>query len=199
MSRLENSCLEYEKGVRMQEIKYNQLSIVKVKPNNMGDTRTTGRIPTRSEFAEANGEHIDDVRRVMEQIAAEINWRGTVHDWTKTDYEAMFYKDFCEFLEPDALGVKVEDRKPFTDKDWYKLHIRKERHHLNANPPEDVNLIDILEMIADSVCAGRARNKLGAVYPFDISDELLREAFDNTVKLIKDRVEREDDDGYTNG
>lgn len=54
-------------------------------------------------------------------------------------------------------------------------------------------------MIADCVCAGRARSKFGAVYPIDISDEMLRNAFENTVKLIKDRVEREDDDGYTNG
>lgn len=180
----------------MKEIKYNQISIIKVKPNNMGDTRTAGRIPTRPEFRDANDEHINDVRRVMEQIAEEINWRGTVHDWTKTDYEAMFYKDFCEFLEPDALGVKVEDRIPFTDRDWYKLHIRKERHHLNANPPEDVNLIDILEMIVDCVCAGRARSKLGAVYPIEISDEMLRNAFENTVKLIKDHVEREERDEY---
>lgn len=178
----------------MTPVSYNNLATVYVKPNNLGDTRTAERIPSREEFHEANLSHVDDVRAIMEQIAAEITWRGTVHDWTKTDYEAMFCKDFTESLWPDALGVKIEDRKPFTDRDWYQMHIKKERHHLNANVPDDVNLFDVLEMIADSVAAGRARNKLGAVYRIDIPDYVLYNAFENTVKLIKDHVERPEDE-----
>lgn len=183
----------------MTPVSYNNLSTVYVKPNNLGDTRTAERIPSREEFHEANVSHVDDVRAIMEQIAAEINWRGTIHDWTKTDYEAMFYKDFCEFLEPDALGVKIEDRERFEDRDWYQMHIKKERHHLNSNVPDDVNLFDVLEMIADSVAAGRARNKLGAVYRIDIPDYVLYEAFENTVKLIKDHVERKERDENADG
>lgn len=53
--------------------------------------------------------------------------------------------------------------------------------------PEDVNLIDVLEMIVDCVMAGMART--GNVYPLDIKNEVLRKAFDNTVELLKRNVE----------
>ena len=56
--------------------------------------------------------------------------------------------------------------------------------------PQDVNLIDVLDMIADCVMAGMARS--GSVYPLEIPLDVLRRAFDNTVDLLKVHVEVHD-------
>ena len=77
----------------------------------------------------------------------------------------------------------------FTDGEWYPIHCKTERHHLNEHCPEDVNLIDVLEMICDCVCAGMARS--GGVYPISISDDVLRKAFANTVQMCINSVEME--------
>jgi hypothetical protein len=51
---------------------------------------------------------------------------------------------------------------------------------------EDVNLIDVLDFIADCVMAGMARS--GSVYPLTLSPELLERAFQNTVSMLKAEV-----------
>ena len=62
-----------------------------------------------------------------------------------------------------------------------------ERHHLNDSVPEDVNLIDVLEMVIDCTCAGLARS--GDVYPIKISQEVLEMAIENTRNLIIENTE----------
>ena len=56
--------------------------------------------------------------------------------------------------------------------------------------PDDVNLIDVLEMIVDCICAGLARS--GEVRPIEINDDILHKAIDNTIELIKSVVEVEE-------
>ncbi len=51
---------------------------------------------------------------------------------------------------------------------------------------DDVNLIDVLDFIADCVMAGMARS--GSVYPLKLSPELLETAFQNTVEMLKRQV-----------
>lgn len=53
--------------------------------------------------------------------------------------------------------------------------------------PEDVNLIDVIDMVCDCVMAGMARS--GSVYPLDIKDEVLRRAFNNTVTMLTSNVQ----------
>jgi hypothetical protein len=62
------------------------------------------------------------------------------------------------------------------------------RHHLDKadGVPTDVNLIDVLEHIADCVMAGMARS--GSVYELKLPDEVLQRAFANTVNLLKSLV-----------
>lgn len=62
------------------------------------------------------------------------------------------------------------------------------RHHLNMEDGvrADVNLIDVLDFIADCVMAGMARS--GSVYPLKLSPEVLERAFQNTVELLKGQV-----------
>ena len=73
--------------------------------------------------------------------------------------------------------------------DWWEAHKRLNRHHLNQDDGvrDDVNLIDVLDFIADCVMAGMARS--GSVYPLSLSPELLERAFQNTVKLLEVVVE----------
>ncbi len=52
--------------------------------------------------------------------------------------------------------------------------------------PLDVNLIDVLDFIADCVMAGMARS--GSVSPLKLSPELLETAFQNTVVLLQRQV-----------
>lgn len=100
---------------------------------------------------------------------------GKVHDFTKRKEpeKSLFYRELCATIEGNMDS--------FIDGKWYPMHCCTERHHLNEHCPEDVNLIDVLEMICDCVCAGMARS--GSVRPVSISDDVLRKAFDNTVQM----------------
>lgn len=75
---------------------------------------------------------------------------------------------------------------------WFLEHARRSRHHLNiaTGVPDDVNLLDVLEYITDCVMAGMARN--GEVYDVTIKQDVLMAAFQNTVKMLKDKVEVEE-------
>ena len=70
----------------------------------------------------------------------------------------------------------------FVSGEWYQLHINTERHHLLSRCPEDVNLLDVIEMIVDYVCAGKTR--IGEVRDLEISTDILEKALKNTVKLV---------------
>ena len=154
---------------------------VKIKRNVLGDTRTATRVPTFYEMVDSNREHVNDVAGMMTNIATDIRSAGANHDKTKAEdpYKSMFYRELCATIEG-----KMDN---FTDGEWYPMHCKTERHHLNEHCPEDVNLIDVLEMICDCVCAGMART--GSVYPISISDDVLRKAFDNTVQMCIGAVE----------
>lgn len=155
-----------------------------IKKNTLGDTRTAEHMPTREEFDEANESHIDDVRRLTKLFCDETLKRVWRHDWTKTTepYATMFYDD---------MKANIEDGKePFTDMEWYNLHVNTERHHLNdlnGCVPEDVDLIDVIEMLVDCVSAGMARS--GSVYEVTVSDYILQKAIANTVLEMINVVE----------
>ena len=154
---------------------------VKIRKNNLGDTRTATRVPTFDEFREANYYHIEDVRNMMQTFAEKIRDTGANHDFTKTKepHKSLFYRELCAKIEG-----KIDS---FVDGEWYPMHCQTERHHLNEHCPDDVNLVDVLEMICDCVCAGMARS--GNVYPIEISSEILQKAVKNTAKMCIDSVE----------
>lgn len=161
---------------------------IKIKPNKNGDSRVADHVPTIEEFSYANRLHKDDVENLMGEFADDIKARGLEHDWTKVKepYRSMFYRDMCN---------TIEGRIDFLNGEWSKLHYEKlERHHLNRHCPEDVNLIDVIEMLCDCVVAGKARS--GDVYDITISDTVLQNAIKNTVELLKSHVivEGEQDD-----
>lgn len=152
--------------------------IIKRNPN--GDTRTAKDTSYKA-FVGANIQHIEDVNFLMQSIAQEIEKRGHWHDFTKVADEKQFYSDYINTIEKGSNFVESE---------WYQNHIKKERHHLSANCPKDVNLIDVIEMVCDCVAAGLARS--GEVRKIEISNEILQNAVFNTATRLKDSVKTEE-------
>ena len=156
---------------------------IKIKRNTNGDSRVAKTTPTIKEFGDANSIHASDVVEMMRSFAEEIKNRSTEHDWTKLyePYRSMFYRDLCN---------TIEGRMKFEDGEWCKFHWNYERHHLLRHCPEDVNLIDVIEMICDCVCAGMARS--GHIHDVEIDTDILDRAVRNTVEMLKNSVELED-------
>ena len=154
---------------------------VQILRNKLGDTRTATRVPTFDEFSDSNRYHVRDVSSMMNELANDMRNVGANHDYTKMrePYKSMFYRELCAKIEG-----KIDS---FTDGEWYPMHCKTERHHLKEHCHEDVNLIDVLEMICDCVCAGMARS--GYVYPVEISSDILQKAVKNTVQMCIDSIE----------
>ena len=121
--------------------------------------------------------HIEAVELCGKFLCEKIQEQFKQHDHTKLG------EHLTQFTEALSNGFKT---KNFKSQDWWEIHLT-ERHHLNDRVPEDVNLIDVLEMICDCVSAGMART--GTVYDVTLSNDTLKKAFDNTVKLIKNNIE----------
>ena len=151
--------------------------MIKIKKNPNGDTRTAPKGITFEQFQEANDSHIADVRVVMNKIAVMLLENGINHDHTKKSAEEQFYKDFIS---------TINEGTNFVSGIWYQYHINAERHHLLSRCPKDVNLLDVIEMIVDCVCAGLSRS--GEIRDLEINSEILDMAVKNTSKMIQDMV-----------
>ena len=143
--------------------------------NPNGDTRTAPKNITFEQFQEANNSHLADVGNVMMALSEKLKENGCKHDWTKKSEERMFYRDFL---------AAMNDGADFVSGEWYQLHVNTERHHLLSRCPEDVNLLDVIEMVVDCACAGKTRS--GEVRDLEISTDILEKALKNTVKLVDD-------------
>ena len=147
------------------------------------DSRTALDDFTIDELREATKTHIREVGECMDFFANKLHKAGKIHDWTKMD-------NFAEEYGPLVMsGVTDEE---FKADPWYSRHIYTERHHINEDAKVDVNLIDVLEKICDTVTAGKGRaGHLSSEY-IDVSPELLYRAYWNTVKLLDDHTEVEE-------
>ena len=156
---------------------------IRIKPTPFADTRTAPRVPTKEELLEASLEHIDNVKRGMRFMADYLRETADGHDGDKiTDIDA-FHRDFARAVE---TGFR------FTDGDWYGSHVRAAHHFrervgsgAEAVDGLDINLMDVLEMVADVVMAGKGRG--GGVHA-DIDPAILVRAYYNTVSLMESRV-----------
>jgi hypothetical protein len=153
---------------------------IKIRKSPTADTRTCDYANTdKRTLLNSSAQHIADVRRGLAFFGAMLDEASTRHDEDKiTDIDG-FHADF-------VTG--------FTQTGWWDRHRKLNRHHLlqDDGVPADVDLIDVLDMIADCVMAGMARS--GSVYPLAISDDVLRRAFHNTVDKLKANVEVASDD-----
>lgn len=149
--------------------------------NRLGGVKTADRMPTIAEFDRVNLVHNENVRKMMAMFAEMLIERGTLHGITKTQepYHSMFYREFCS---------AVNNKTDISDGDWMKLYCMHERYLLDKRCPSDVNLIDVIEMIADSVCADIAQK--GKAEDVTIDADILQRAVANTTRLLADMVEQ---------
>ena len=151
---------------------------VVIHKNPNGDTRTAPKGITFKQFQEANNSHIMDVTNTMLRVSEMMEEAACTHDHTKKSDEEQFYKDFLSTMNEGT---------DFVSGKWYQHHVNTERHHLLSRCPEDVNLLDVIEMIVDCVCAGKTRS--GEIRGLEITPEILDKAMRNTVKMIDDMSE----------
>src|SRR5262245_19518117 len=148
--------------------------VIRVHPSPTADMRTCDYANVSKDTLLASShQHICDVREGLQFFSRKIAQAMLAHDTDKiTDIDG-FHRDF-------VTG--------FTATEWWDRHRKLNRHHLTAPDgiPADVNLIDVLDFIADCVMAGMARS--GSVYPLELSPGLLTLAFINTVELLKREV-----------
>jgi hypothetical protein len=143
---------------------------IKIHPSPTADTRSCDyKHVSREQLRSSSTQHIDDVRRALEFFVEKLRESAICHDADKLADLDSFHADFLTGFEQHG---------------WWDRHRRLNRHHLLMEDgiPEDVNLIDVLDMIADCIVAGMART--GTVYPLEIGPGLLKHAFDNTASML---------------
>jgi hypothetical protein len=157
--------------------------MIQIKQSPTADTRTCDFANVSKDTLYASSkQHINDVRRALDYFMAKVCEAGQNHDPDKlTDIDG-FHADF-------VTGFKQTG--------WWDRHRALNRHHLQQADgiPADVNLIDVLDFIADCVMAGMARS--GSVYALNLPPELLERAFQNTVDLLKAQVVVEQPESVT--
>jgi len=151
------------------------MQMIRIQKSKTADTRTCDFASVSKEtLRQSSIQHIGDVLKGIEFFKALFYTAADRHDFDKlTDLDG-FHSDFVGGFEST---------------DWWDNHREVNRHHLlqEDGVRDDVNLVDVLDMVVDCVMAGMGRS--GTVYPVDISTDVLRRAFDNTVELLKCNVE----------
>lgn len=160
---------------------------IKIKKSINSPENTQDPTISKKMLLEDTESHINDVKNLASLFCELLKSQAVHHDHTKTAY-------FDEYWVNYILGKQGKD---FKSQEWWSKH-REERHHLTDRVPEDVNLIDVIEMICDCVSAGLARS--GDVYPFgDLNPNMLVKAVENTKCLLIDYcdvVDKEDSDSF---
>lgn len=147
---------------------------ITIKQSKTADTRSCDFSKVSKETLLASSrQHIGDVQSAMGWLGILLCEQAEWHDADKISNLEGFHHDFLT---------------GFKETTWWDEHRKINRHHLLQadGVPADVNLIDVLELIADCVMAGMART--GSVYPLSIDSEVLMRAFNNTVELLKNNV-----------
>lgn len=149
-------------------------AVIRIAQSKTADTRSCDFASVSKETLLASSrQHIGDVGKGLAFFAGMIAEAADRHDYDKLSDIDSFHADF-------VTG--------FAQTGWWDRHRVLNRHHLLVadGVPEDVNLIDVLDMIADCVMAGMART--GTVYPLDVSPDVLMRAFQNTVAALQANV-----------
>lgn len=147
---------------------------IHIQPSPTADTRTCDVTQvTKEMLLESSESHIRDVTVGMAFFQHYLFSAAVVHDHDKLTKIDQFYADF---------------QTKFEQTTWWDAHRKMHRHHLAQadGVPADLNLLDVLEYITDCVMAGMARS--GKVTNIELSDELLRKAYENTIALLESQV-----------
>lgn len=174
---IDNQSTNETKFERADHLDFSSETIV-LQKSPTADTRSATTKVDATTLLNSSAMHIQDVQKAMGIFANDINERATMHDWTKIAYNDQFHQQFAHAQETGDWPSGMEW--------WYDSIHLKERHHLKDRVPKDVDLIDVLEMIADCCTAGMARTgEYRREDPKDI-EKILKQAYDNTIeKLLK--------------
>lgn len=146
--------------------------MIVIQPSKTADTRTCDKIKvTEGQLLTSSLQHIGDVGKGLAFFAGKLAEAASIHDYDKLSKIGWFHADFTtDILKPDG---------------WLENHYKIHRHHLDkpTGCPKDVNLIDVLEHIADCVMAGMGR--ADSVFPINLPNELLQRAVANTADLLR--------------
>ena len=145
-----------------------------IQPSETADTRTCDWSKVaKEELLAASKQHIADVKKGLEFFWLMLDEAALRHDFDKIEDIDGFYRDF---------------QTGFKQMAWWDNHRKVNRHHLDKSDgvPSDVDLIDVIEHIVDCVMASMARS--GNVYELKLPNELLQQAFQNTVERLKARI-----------
>lgn len=106
-------------------------------------------------------------------FASKLLSKGKRHDFTKIDKIDDFYRDFINNFETQ---------------EWYDFHKQIERHHISEpdGVRDDVDMLDVLEHIADIVVASKARH--GKFFFKELPEGVLELAFRNTINKLLEQV-----------
>lgn len=152
---------------------------LKIKKSKSADTRSADTKVDKETLLASSHQHIGDVQLALHFMSCKLGEVALRHDFTKIDGIAQFAADF--------EAVQNDKSIDFKQLPWFRRHVGSERHHLNDRCPDDVNLFDVMERIADITMAGMART--GKIYDDTLSPEILIKAYKNTVELLKNHIE----------
>lgn len=148
--------------------------MIKIRKSQTADTRTCDFSEVaKNTLHQSSVQHRGDVIKGVEFFKQKLDVVANLHDHDKLSGIDHFHRDFITGFEETG---------------WWDNHRKVNRHHLlqEDGVPEDVNLVDVLEMVIDCVMAGMGRS--GDVYPLDIAPEVLMDAFQNTVTMLKEQI-----------
>lgn len=143
------------------------------------DTRSATEVVSKDVLLRESHLHRSHVRRVVAALAADLLERAERHDHTKIELIDDFHDNFAAAMRKEI---------PFKDHRWWAAHLT-EKHHINDREHEDADLLDLLEMVVDCVCAGKART--GSVFPIQVASETLQRLLANTSAKLMEAVEVE--------
>lgn len=146
--------------------------MIQIRKNPYSDTRSCDyKNVTKEQLLTASEAHIDDVFRALMFFSTRLGELAHAHDKDKT---------------LDIDGFHANFLTGFAERDWLDRHYVKNRHHLAEGAiPDDVNLLDVLDFVADQVMSSAAR---GTFRPAVLPGELLQRALANTVALLQAQV-----------
>lgn len=152
----------------------NDSDFIHIQPSPTADTRSCDWSKvSKEQLCDSSVQHREDVAKGFAYFIRMMERQAALHDHDKLSNIDGFHEDF---------------KTGFEKTDWWDEHRKINRHHLlqEDGVPDDVNLIDVLDLIVDCTMAGMART--GEIYPITISTEVLENAFRNTCDLLKSRV-----------
>jgi hypothetical protein len=158
-------------------------TVIEIPPSQTADTRSCDHTKVlRGDLRDSSIQHIGDVQTIMDFFRTMLEVAGDKHDEDKLSMLDWFYSDF---------------KTGFEQHGWWDRHRQITRHHLEQEDGirDDVNLLDVLEHLADWVAAGTGRS--GKIRPMEhITEELLMKAFKNTLLLLSEKVVPEDPNAF---